>query len=84
MLSATNFTWRFKDYFPFYRMPSVQFKQSLRAPITTAAEKILFIFFIYLFILLFSDNKVLTFHVNHLRTKCYHSFLLFHFFFLNK
>ena len=46
MLSATNFAWRFKDYFPFYRMPSVQFKLSLRAPITTAAEKILFIYFI--------------------------------------
>ena len=46
MLSATNFAWRFKDYFPFYRMPSVQFKLSLRAQITTAAEKILFIYFI--------------------------------------
>ena len=52
MLSATNFAWRFKDYFPFYRMPSVQFKLSLRAPKTTAAEKNLFILF-YLFILLF-------------------------------
>ena len=46
MLSATKCAWRFKDYFPFYRMPSVQFKQSLRAPITIAAEKILFIYFI--------------------------------------
>ena len=78
MLSATNFACRFKDYFPFYRMPSVQFKLSLRAPITTAAEKNLFILF-YLFYF-FSDNKVLTFHVNHLQTKCHHSFLLFHFF----
>ena len=48
MLSATNFAWRFKDYFPFYRMPSVQFKLSLRVPITTAAEKILFIFFLFI------------------------------------
>ena len=86
MLSATNFAWRFKDYFPFYSVPSVQFKLTLREPITTAAEKILFIYFIlfYLFILLFSKNKVLTFHVNHLPTKCHHLFLLFHFFFLNK
>ena len=49
MLSATNFAWRFKDYFPFCRMPSLQFKLSLRAPITTAAEKNLFIYFICLF-----------------------------------
>ena len=51
MLSATNFAWRFKDYFPFYRMPSVQFKLSLRAPITTAAEKksIYLFYFICLF-----------------------------------
>ena len=55
MLSATNFAWRFKDYFPFYRVPSVQFKQTLRGRITTAAEKILFIYLFYLFILFFRE-----------------------------
>ena len=54
MLSATNFAWRFKGYLPFYHVPSIQFKPTLRAPITTAAEKkILFIYLFHLFILFF-------------------------------
>ena len=61
-------------------MPSLQFKQVLERQSQLQQKKIYLFILFYLFILLFSDNKVLTFHVNHLRTKCHHSFLLFHFF----
>ena len=46
---------------------------TLKPPFTTAAKKkkIIIIIYFYLFILFFSENKVLTFQVNHLLSRCF-------------
>ena len=84
MLSATNFAWRFKDYFPFYRMPSVQFKLSLRALITQLQQKKnLFILF-YLYILLFFRQKSLDISCESSANEMSSLISLISLFFLNK